>query len=373
MKVLYLSKALVVGSYQTKMEALARQPEIDLVAAVPPVWKDERGETTLERAHLEGYRLRVVPMRFNGSFHGHYYPSIARVLDEEAPDLFHIDEEPYNLGAFHAAWHARRRSIPFLFLTWQNLFRRYPPPFNWMERWLYRRTSHAIAGNREAAQVLRRKGYSGTIEVIPQFGVDPASFPPRPTPHARGQVPVIGYAGRFVPEKGLAVLLKALAGLRALPWELELRGSGPQRAELDALAAQLGVGDRVRVQPPLPSTRMSEFYHEIDIFVLPSRTMPNWKEQFGRVLIEAMVSGVTVVGSDSGEIPHVIGDAGLVTPEGDAPSLCHALERLLTSPGLRAELAAAGRQRVLDHFTQAAIATQTAALYREMLGCATPS
>ena len=90
---------------------------------------------------------------------------------------------------------------------------------------------------------------------------------------------------------------------------------------------------------------MPAFFREIDVFVLPSISRPNWTEQFGRVLIEAMASEVVVVGSDSGEIPHVIGEAGLVFPEGDAPALCARLEELGASEDMRSPAGAAREER----------------------------
>ena len=364
MRILYLSKALVVGAYQSKMAALAALPDIELVAAVPPSWKDERGEQRLERSATPGYELRVLPIRFNGSFHTHYYPTLGRLLDAYRPDLLHVDEEAYNLATFHAGRAAARRGIPFLFFTWQNLLRHYPPPFRWMERWCFRHAAHAIAGNHEAVGVLRAKGYGGPLSVIPQFGVELSHFP---FAARDGGAPFrIGYAGRLVSEKGLTVLLDALAALDG-EWQAEIVGSGPLRDELEARAARLGIGERVRLLPPRPSTEMSAFYRSLDVLVLPSRTRPNWKEQFGRVLTEAMASGAVVVGSDSGEIPNVIGDAGLVVAEGDAAALCEALQGLRRDPARRAALARAGRARVEQQFTQAAIADSTAALYRQLL------
>jgi glycosyltransferase involved in cell wall biosynthesis len=107
--------------------------------------------------------------------------------------------------------------------------------------------------------------------------------------------------------------------------------------------------------------------HRMDVMVLPSRTTPSWKEQFGRVLIEAMSCAVPVVGSSSGEIPTVLGDAGLIFPEGDVAALRVALRRIMLDATLRAELGARGRQRVLAHYTQAALARSYAEVYRSML------
>ena len=113
---------------------------------------------------------------------------------------------------------------------------------------------------------------------------------------------------------------------------------------------------------------MPAFYNTLDALVVPSRTLPHWKEQFGRVLVEAMACGVPVVGSNSGEIPYVIGDAGLVFPEDDAEALAGILWQLASDPQLRAELRQRGRARVLTHYTQQRIALATYGVYRQALG-----
>ncbi len=113
--------------------------------------------------------------------------------------------------------------------------------------------------------------------------------------------------------------------------------------------------------------RVPEFLGGLDALVLPSLTYPNWKEQFGRVLMEAMACEVPVVGSDSGEIAHVIGDAGLVFPEGDVTALTDCLRRLRAAPELRRELAARGLARVRERYTQDRIAAQTLEVYQTVL------
>jgi len=103
------------------------------------------------------------------------------------------------------------------------------------------------------------------------------------------------------------------------------------------------------------------------VLVVPSRTRPNWKEQFGRVIVEAMACGVPVIGSSSGAIPDVIGDAGLIVPEGDRAALAGALRGLMSDPDRRRDLAERGRARVLARYTQAQVAAQTVDVYRSML------
>ena len=366
MHVVIVSKALVVGTYQRKVEAIAAHEDIQVTLLVPPYWRDSRGTHALEPLHTRGYTLKVIPIRFPGAFHWHYYPTLGRELAALRPDVLHMDEEPYNLATWLAIRYAVRLNIPSLFFTWQNLYRRYPPPFCLFERYVYRHVQFAIAGNQEALAVLRHKGYRGPVRVVPQFGVDPERFRPRPD---GGGVPrpfTIGYVGGLVPEKGVDLLLRAVARLSG-DWELHLVGSGPAEGTLRRLAHQLGIAQRVRWTPRQHSARMAEIYPTFDVLVLPSRAQRNWKEQFGRVLIEAMACEVPVIGSTCGEIPNVIGDAGLIFPEGDMDTLTAHLRHLQTHPGLRQELGRRGRARVLAHFTHERIAEETVAIYRKML------
>lgn len=367
MRVVMISKALVVGAYQTKAEALAAQPDIELTVIVPRYWREGARRLPLERSHTQGYKLIVAPMLFNGSYHLHWYPTLTRLLRRLRPELCHIDEEPYNLATWLALRAARAAGARSLCFTWQNLNRRYPPPFRRFELDAYRHAAGMIAGNRDAAQVLEAKGFDGPLRVIPQFGVDPDLYRPRGRSEGGYRPFTIGYAGRLVAEKGLLVLADALALLDGA-WRLEIYGDGPLRGKLVKRFAKLGLAKRVAFRSRVASTAMPMALAELDAVVLPSLTRSNWKEQFGRILVEAMACGTPVVGSDSGEIPHVIGEAGLIAPEGDARALAAALKRLRDEPGLAATLAQAGRARVLARYTQQQIAAQTAAFYREVMG-----
>jgi glycosyltransferase involved in cell wall biosynthesis len=365
MHILMLSKACLVGAYQRKLEEIAAFDEVELTVIVPPSWDDPAGPVHLERAYTTGYRLLVEPIRFNGRFHLHYYPTLRQRLGELQPDLVHIDEEPYNLATWLAWRQARAIGAKTLFFSWQNLQRRYPWPFSQMERQVLNGVDYALMGNQAAVAVWQAKGYTGPYRVIPQFGVDPALYQPAARP-ANGCF-VIGAANRrLVAEKGTDLLLRAVAELPG-NWQVKLAGDGPERPFLQQLAQELGIADRVQFDGAIPSNAVADYLGGLDVLVLPSRTRPNWKEQFGRVLIEAMACETAVVGSNSGEIPHVIGDAGLIFPEDDVAALRKCLEQLQQNPALRVKLGQAGRQRVLDRYTQAQIAAQTVAVYREIV------
>ncbi len=360
-----VSKALVVGAYQRKLEALA-DLGIDLHVAVPPQWAGQ----ALERVHTRGYALHVTPILLDGNFHLHSYPRLGELTRSLKPDLVHIDEEPYNLATWLAWRAARAAGARSLFFSWQNLERRYPPPFAWMERAVLAGVDGALVGNAEAETVWRRKGFTGPIAQVPQFGVDPAIYAPSGTHMADGPLE-IGFAGRFVPEKGVDILLFALA--QTPNARLRLIGGGPERRLYEHIIDTQGLRDRVRIEPPRPSTAMPAFYTELDVLVLPSRTRPNWKEQFGRVVIEAMSCGVPAVVSDSGEPQHLIAatsnaPAGLCFAEDDVEALAACLARLRDDANLRARLAASARARAQSVYSMQGVAEATAAFYSRVVG-----
>jgi len=367
MKVVIVSKAFVMGAYQRKAEEIAKHG-VDLTVLAPPEWEDSRGRQQVERAYTNGYTLRTIPIVFNGHFHTHFYPTLLSELTDLQPDVLHMDEEPYNMATWLALRAAKWRNIPATFFTWQNILKKYPPPFLFFERDIYKLAPIAIAGNAAAHSVLQAKGYSGDIAVIPQFGVDTELFRASssgkelasPTDTVR-----IGYAGGLLPEKGIDLLLRACAKLKG-DWSLSLIGTGEILPELEDLAIELDIQKHVYFIGRVDSILMPERYRELDILVLPSRTTENWIEQFGRVLTEAMASEVVVIGSDSGEIPNVIADAGIIFAQGDSEHLCIQLQTLLDQPELRHSLAKAGRQRVLDNYTMKQIAANTVDVYERL-------
>lgn len=367
MRVLMVSKALVTGVYQKKLEELARFPDVELLTIVPPYWLEGRvGSVNLNKRYVEGYELVVEPMRFNGRHHVHFYPGLWKQMRRFKPDIVHIDEEPYNVVAAHATMLARRVKARPIFFAFQNLHRRYPPPFSTIERYCYSRASAGIAGNQDAADVLRQKGFRKPISVIPQFGVDPQIYRPTPRTTDWRHEPTVGYIGRVVPEKGLDTLIEAVATIPSRP-HVFIVGSGSHRLALQHQAERLGARDRVQFRSAIPPENVPAMLADFDALVLPSLTQNNWKEQFGRVLIEAMACEVPVIGSDSGEIPNVIGEAGLIFPEGNAGVLAAHIRKLLDDPAYRRTIGKAGRKRVLEHFTQAKVAQQTYELYVSVL------
>jgi len=349
-------------SMERKLEVMATRPELALWLVRPAFWEDEYGKAVVNPV-VSGCQVRRIPlMGKTNDPHRALYRTLTFGLPSIRPHIIHAEEEPDSLAALQIAM-ARRLFAPqakLILHTWQNVNR----PKRWYVRLVTRialREADAIlCANSEGVQVLREMGYSGPTAVIPPIGVDTRIF--RPLERRPSQAFVVAYAGRFVPEKGLDTLMEAVARLGP-GVELWLIGNGPYRPALEELSRKLRIEERVRWLEPVSPERMPELLAQVDVVVLPSRTTRVWKEQFGRILVEAMACKVPVVGSDSGAIPEVVGDAGLIFPEGDAAALAECLRQLKESPELRQELAERGYVRAVTLYSQERVAKQTAEFY----------
>jgi phosphatidyl-myo-inositol dimannoside synthase len=126
-------------------------------------------------------------------------------------------------------------------------------------------------------------------------------------------------------------------------------------------------GDAVRVVTGVKHDEVPAYLNAMDVLCAPSLTTPRWREQFGRMLIEAMACGVPVVASDSGEMPHVVGDVGEIIPEGDAEQLRDCFTRLLEDSEHRMELSRRGRERALREFALPAVAARHLDFFSDVL------
>lgn len=267
---------------------------------------------------------------------------------------------------------AAPRGATFVFSTFQNLVKAYPPPFNWIEQRVVRRSNGWIAFGRTIRDAQHaRRGYSDIPSRILPAGVDTAAFAPDAASRTGVRtglgwdesVPVIGFTGRFVPEKGLDLLISVLGRLEC-PWRALFVGGGTELPKIQALSA--ACPDRVRIVTGVRHAEMPAFYNAMDVLCAPSRTTERWREQFGRMLIEAMACAIPVVASHSGEIPHVVGDAGVLLPEDDADAWAVTLARLIRDEPARRELADRGLRRARSEFAWPVVAKRHLDFFDEL-------
>ncbi len=362
----------VRGAGRKLYRILAEAAGYRYVLAIPSRWPDGYIVATAEP---EKSGLEVIPLRplFAGKPHRGLYRGLTGLIRNLRPDVLYVDAEPEGFLAFQAVHAARRSSTPVgvVFDSWRNID--YGPsefPFKFprfaarIERYVLKDAIHGIVHNHDAAAIFARKGFSATT-VLPPW-VDTTMFVPQERVRAEaGAGFVVGFVGRLVPEKGVKTLLSAL---RELPPEFRLLivGEGPERDALKYHAGREGVSSRVQWEKGVVQEKLPALFGRMDALVLPSLETPGWKEQFGRVLIEAMSCGVPVVGSDTGEIPRVIDDCGLVVPPGDPEALARSLLRLAHDRELHARYVWKGRERAVNHFDLRVIAAAYSRLFRSL-------
>ncbi|EAU70043.1 glycosyl transferase, group 1, putative [Stigmatella aurantiaca DW4/3-1] len=343
-------------------------------AIAPRAFRGDLSPLKLQREPGEASQVEAVRALFTRSAHAFLYGPELRAMLSGSVSLVHAWEEPYVLAGAEVAL-LTPRHIPLVFSTAQNLPKRYPPPFAQIEPLVVARSAGWVAfGETVKQNLLSRPGYAQRPSRAIPMGVDVELFRPD---RALGAAflrelgwelegpPVVGYLGRFVTEKGVERLRDALEPLKT-PWRALFVGGGPLEGSLRAWGERYP--SRVRVITGVQHDRVPRALNAMDVLCAPSQTVPRWKEQFGRMLAEGFACGVPVLGSDSGEIPHTMGDAGRVLPEADTAAWTAALAELLESPARRRELSAQGRERATRHFAWSAVAREHLDFFESVLG-----
>jgi glycosyltransferase involved in cell wall biosynthesis len=174
----------------------------------------------------------------------------------------------------------------------------------------------------------------------------------------------VGFTGRFVEEKGIDTLLTAFSRATR-PWTLLFVGGGALAERIKLIQRQHPA--RVRLVEDVPHDEVPAYLRAMDLLCAPSRTTAKWTEQFGRMLIEAMACGVPVLASNSGEIPHVVEDAGVLIPEDDPQRWTEAIDSLVADAATRAELSARGLARARAEFAWPVVARRHLDFFDEVL------
>ncbi|MCC6623948.1 MAG: glycosyltransferase family 4 protein [Deltaproteobacteria bacterium] len=317
----------------------------------------------------------LAPTRGNPRLHG--FAGLQTLLSARRPRLVLIDNDPNSRLALEVGLWCRAHGARLVCQSNENLTRRWlasarrggarglagallTSVFNLGAR---RLVDHVFVISRDGQRVLTEQGF-GSVTRIP-LGFDAELFRPdealRDEARARlGLVdPTVAYFGRLAEQKGVHLLIEALGRLRHLRFQLLLDRFSAYRSDyerrIDDLIVDHGVADRV-VRFDAKHDEMPRYMNAADLVALPSISTPSWREQYGRVAPEAMACGRTVIVSDSGALPELVGDGGVIVPEGDVAALTDAIARLLADPARREALgrvAAARAHAELDLRRQA--------------------
>lgn len=391
MRILVASHTYIVRLNCEKFRTLASlSPDIEVTIVVPKRWRPGGVQNKLIASEpWQDKNFRVMPianLSQNNQGLLTFAPELISLLRQFRPHIIQTEQGAKALAQVEMITLNRVLNLgaKLLFFTWWNIPYTLKFPVSLLERYNLTHTHGIISGNQDGADILHARGYRGEMRVLPQLGVDELLFRHQPQVDLATQLGiephefVVGFVGRFVEEKGLLTLCRALAGLSDRPWKCLLLGRGPLKETLMNQLQADGIGDRLIWVESVPHDDVPRYINVMSTLVLPSETTyqfktltsVGWKEQFGHVLIEAMACHVPVIGSDSGEIPNVIDQAGLVFPEGNADELRTCLTTLMTQPQFAEELANRGYERILAHYTNRSLAKKHLEFYTELL--ATP-
>ncbi|MEE2887664.1 MAG: glycosyltransferase family 4 protein [Planctomycetota bacterium] len=309
----------------------------------------------------EGVAYATLPAPPNRSFFG-MGKFMAELLDTHQPDAVMT----YNWGSIEMVLGARKRRFSPLIHHEDGFGPEEAHRFLWRRTWIRRillRSTTGIAVPSRNLQNLAMKLWKQPAEKVCFLpnGVDLERFHPQSV--AERSV-VIGHVAHLRPEKNQGLLLAAFAATpsRHLA-RLRIVGDGGERAGLETLARDLGVGDLVDFVGSVDDT--APVYREMDVFALSSDT-----EQMPLTVLEAMASGLPIVATDVGDVRAMVhqSNQGLMSPPADARALSLNLERLITDPDTRRRLGEQNRSHCESHYSKDACYQAWIDFYARLLG-----
>jgi glycosyltransferase involved in cell wall biosynthesis len=310
-----------------------------------------------------------------------FYRALGAALRQIRPDLIHVVSEPWG-GLVIQILVARRLSglgAPVCVHGADNIYWHGSRIEQFLRRLILRRVLPRLDGfvswSREGVEVARQAGLRGVpTAVIPAVVPDPEYFQPLAARSKRdlrmrlglpADEPVVGFIGRLAPEKGIRDLVQAFRSIGKPTAFLAIWGSGPLASEVEQWIQKEGIHGRFF--GPLGLREIASAYKACDVIAVPSRTTGSWKEQFGRVVVEAMLAGSVVVAYRTGAIPEVAGGEAVLVEEKDIAGLSKAIRRLAEDRAFREGVAARGRARALERFHPWVLAEQLVRLWDEIL------
>ncbi len=373
MRLLAVSHAAILDVNRPLFAELARRGH-HVLLVTPDRWKNDYGDEPLRVQPLatdENRRLTLssgAVLKAGSTAFQCYLPLAWPFLMRWRPDIMLVIEEPWSIATLQWTLCARLLGVHVIVRTEENRLRSFPPPFSWINKFTLAKAAHVFGTSMDAVAALAAQGIGAKASVFPH-AVDTGLFSPSPNPRhlaSVGSTLTIGYIGRIVPAKGVETLLQAAALLAGTattrPLEVHIIGTGDDvylaslRRLEEALHIPAGV---VRWRGAVAHEQVPDALRALDVLVVPTVAYKGYKEQFGRVVVEALACRVPVVVSDNGELPVLARttSGGLVFPEGDAPALAACLRQLIDSEDLRRALGEGGYAAAQARYTYDALAT----------------
>lgn len=321
-------------------------------------------------------KLMEYPLRLTG----YREAMIGLVKELKSYDLVHT-AETYNGYSYQAIKAKEKYGTNVVITCWENIpfFCEFPNMRSYIKKKVRDNADLFIAITERAKEALIYEGVpEEKIAVIP-VGIDLNTFKPREKNeeflkkfNLTADDFVVLSIGRLVWDKGVFDVIYAAKRLLLDP-ELSDKsikfvfiGAGPEEKKMRQLINKLGLAEMVNMAGTHPYTEIPMIHNLADVFVLPSIPVRDWQEQFGMVFAEALASGKPVIAGESGSIPEVVGDAGILVQPNDPLSIYQEIKSLILDDAFRRKYEGLARERAEELFDPEKIAFKIKAEYEKL-------
>ena len=371
MKLMVLSHALIQREAQARWRKLVKSGTHQVRLVVPKRWVVNwfGVEQILEGCdeEIDGLAVKTLSTTSESNLSYYFFRRLGRELREfDADVIFPTHESNQTIQMVLWRWFFSRRSRLVFFTMSEH--KRLAPPVSLHPRHLlgycWRKIAWGLLCHGSDAAVchyprikeqMRREGYNRPILIQTQIGVDEDLFRPdiRDREGMRTKLGlngfVVGFVGRITLEKGILDIAEAIGHLPT-DTVLFVVGDGPDRDRLKNMALKSGWEKRLHLTGVVSPSEVAAYMRAMDCFVLGSRTTEGWVDTFPNVVAQAMATGLPVVGSNSGAIPFMLGDRGLLFQEGSVDEIVDHLTNLRIDGTLRLRMGESLRERALSEF-----------------------
>lgn len=364
-------------------EPLAKRHEILAITSKKPAYEINQVKLPIKKLRCLGEIFNLFPGGISLLYRTLGDPQYLSGLEKTLVgfDIAHVAEtgSGYSFQAIKAKEKGLVKKV--VVTVWENIpfLGEEKPKRKAIRQFVLANADHFLAVGKGAQKALLMEGAKKEkITVIP-MGIDLKKFKPASKDWQLAKILgikkddlVVLSVGRLVWEKGFFDLLYTAKRLvtdqkvKDKNLKFVLIGQGPEKENLVSLVKRLGLKKRVVFTSYLSYYQMSRVYNLADVFVLASIPIATWQEQFGMVLAEAMASGLPIVATKTGEIPNVVGQAGILVPPGDWRRLTEGLKKIILDQRYRRILAQRSRERAEKQFDHLMVARKIEKVYQEL-------
>ncbi len=282
--------------------AFAEWSTFDVSLIVPKVWKarslgvtyqcSDSGSGSPAVNNAAGlYSRPVLGSGYNSFF---LWIGLDHLLRKLKPEIIYCWEEPWCLSTWQVSRIARNLGVPLVFYSAENRSKHLPWPFTWLQRQAFRSYTSCIVPTQEVSARIMEAGYTGTVQVIPLW------IRLRRQLDANSDTRRLAYVGRLIPLKRVHLLVQSLCLLQG--FQLRIIGDGPERSNLEWLAHNLCVADRIEFCGYIHNSDLEKSLEGVALLILPTAENARQAEQFGKAALEGIACGLPVLASRTGNL-----------------------------------------------------------------------